>query len=256
MEAMDMALLPLPEDITLQSVHPAETVVVAQIACQHPSAACPQCQQPSERVHGYYTRTVADLPCVGRRVVLQLTVRKFVCGTATCPQQIFTERLVGLVQSYARMTNRLRDAVQALGMTTGGESGERLAPKLGMRVSAPTLLGHIRSIALPPQEPVQLLGVDDWAWRKGWSYGTLLVDLKRHGPLDLLPDRTTATTEAWVRTHPEIDLVSRDRGGDYAAAARAGAPQARQSPTSFTCSRTYAKRSKHCWSTSSPACQR
>lgn len=233
MESTESALLPLPEDITLQSVHPSPTSVVVRLACQRPSAACPQCQQPSERVHGHYTRTVADLPCAGRLVVLQLRVRKFICGTATCPQQIFTERLVALVQSYARMTNRLRDALQALGMTTGGESGERLAPKLGMRVSAPTLLRQMRSIALPPPDPIRLLGIDDWAWKRGQTYGTILVDLERHRPIDLLPDRTSATTEAWLRAHPDVDWLSRDRSGEYAAAARAGAPQAQQVADKF-----------------------
>lgn len=160
MEPTESALLPLPEDITLQAVHPTLTSVVVRIACQRPSAACPQCQQPSTRVHGHYTRIVADLPCAGRRVILHLRVRKFVCGTATCPQQIFTERLVALVQSYARMTNRLRAAVQALGMTTGGESGERLASKLGMCVSAPTLLRQMRQVALPLPPPVRLLGLE------------------------------------------------------------------------------------------------
>jgi transposase len=233
MESVESALLPLPEAITLLSVHPTPTSVIVQIACQRSSAACPHCQQPSARVHGHYTRTVADLPCAGRRIVLQLTVRKFVCRTATCPQQIFTERLAALVQSYARMTNRLRDAFQALGMTTGGESGERLAPKLGMCVSAPTLLRQMRSIALPPPDPVRLLGVDDWAWKRGQTYGTILVDLERHRPIDLLPDRTSSTTEAWLRAHPDVEWVSRDRSGEYAAAARAGAPQASQVADKF-----------------------
>ena len=184
-------------------------------------------------MHGHYARTVADLACAGRRVVLQLRVRKFVCGTPTCPQQIFTERRLEFVQSYARMTNRLRDALIALGMTTGGEGGERLAPKLGMRVSAPTLLRQMRRIVLPLPPPVHLLGVDDWSWKKGQTYGTILVDLERHRPIDLLPDRTSATTEAWLRAHPDIDWVSRDRGGEYSAAARAGAPQARQVADKF-----------------------
>jgi hypothetical protein len=98
------------------------------------------CQQPSERIHGSYVRTVADLPYGGRRVILSLTVRKFVCGTPTCSRKIFTERLPDLVQSYARMTNRLREALQALGFATCGEVSERLAPKLGMQVTGPTLL--------------------------------------------------------------------------------------------------------------------
>src|SRR5262249_14246655 len=122
MELVDTAFLPLPVGIVLESVYWTPTVVEVQIACQHHSATCPRCEQPSERVQGHYTRTVADLPCVGRRVLLRFVVRKFVCPTRDCPQQIFTERRPEFVQSYARMTNRLRDALVALGMTTGGES--------------------------------------------------------------------------------------------------------------------------------------
>src|SRR2546421_12365903 len=102
--------LPLPDGIVIASVHPTASRLVVQVACCHSSATCPLCQQPSERVHGTYVRTVADLPCAGRRVIFALKVRKFVCSTPACPRQIFTERLPELVQSYARMTNRLRDA--------------------------------------------------------------------------------------------------------------------------------------------------
>jgi transposase len=228
MEPMDTALFLLPEGIALEEVSATATSVTVQMACWHLHAACPQCQSVSMRMHGHYTRTVADLPCAGRRVILHLRVRKFVCATPTCPQRIFTERLTTFVQSYARMTNRLREALVALGMVTGGESGERLAPQLGMCVSAPTLLRRMRQAALPPPQPVYQVGVDDWAWRKGQTYGTILVDLQRHCPIDVLPDRTAATTEAWLRGHPEVELVSRDRSYEYAAAARAGAPQARQ----------------------------
>ena len=256
MESVETAFLPLPEDIVLQSIHSTETTVVVQIACRTISAACPRCQQPSERVHGHYTRTVADLPCAGRRVLLRFVVRKFVCPRLSCPQHIFTERRPEFVQSYARMTNRLRETLVALSMTTGGESGERLAPKLGMRVSAPTLLRHLRQVVLPPPPPVHILGLDDWAWKKGQTYGTILVDLGRHRPIDLLPDRASATTEAWLRTHPEVNWVSRDRGGEYAAAARAGAPQARQVADKFHSPRRICgKLSRRNWNVSSRFCR-
>jgi transposase len=235
MEPVDTAFLPLPEGIVLESVHSTPTVVEVQIACRHHSAACPQCEQPAERVHGHYTRTVADLPCAGRRVLLRFVVRKFVCPTRDCPQQIFTERRSELVQSYARMTNRLREVLVALGMTTGGESGERLVPKLGMRVSAPTLLRQMRRVVLPNAESVRLLGVDDWAWKKGQTYGTILVNLERHRPIDLLPDRTSATTEAWLRRHAEIDLVSRDGAASTLPLHALGHLKRAKSPTSFTC---------------------
>ena len=171
---------------------------------------------------------MADLPCAGRRVILALTVRKFVCTTPTCSRQIFTERLSDLVQSYARVSNRLRDALVALGLATSAEVSERLAPSLGISIPAPTLLRRLRAVACLPPKSVRILGVDDWAWKKGQTYGTILVDLEKHCPIELLPDRKEETLTAWLLTHPEIDVISRDRGGEYAAAARKGAPQAQQ----------------------------
>ena len=225
--------LPLPDGIFISSVHTTTTELVVHIASRQVSAACPLCQQPSERVHGHYGRTGAFLPCGGRRVILALTVRKFVCAKACCPQKIFTERLAELVQSYARMTNRLRDALVALGLATSAQVSERLAPSLGMHVSAPTLLRHLREEVCPPPKSVRILGVDDWAWKKGQTYGTILVDLEKRCPIELLPDRKEETLTAWLLTHPEIDVISRDRGGEYAAAARKGAPQAQQIADKF-----------------------
>ncbi len=225
--------LPLPDGIVMVAVRSTATELVVHITRQHPWAACPLCQQTSERVHGNYVRTVADLPCGGRRVILHLSIRKFVCGTPNCPRQIFTERLPELVQSYARMTNRLRDALVALGLATSAEVSERVAPSLGMGVSAPTLLRRLRKVACPPPKSVRILGVDDWAWKRGQTYGTLLVDLELRKPIELLADRKEETLTAWLITHPEIDVISRDRGGEYAAAARKAAPQAQQIADKF-----------------------
>src|SRR5947207_11057634 len=141
--SMASLFLPLPDGICISSAHATATILVVHVACQRSCAACPLCQQTSERVHGNYVRTMADLPCAGRRVILALTVRKFVCSASTCPRQIFTERLPDLVQSYARMTNRLREALVALGLATSAQVSERLAPKLGMMVSAPTRLATV-----------------------------------------------------------------------------------------------------------------
>ena len=225
--------LPLPDGIVITAIHEALTSIEVHIACRKACAACPLCGQLSERVHGHYVRTVADLPCGGRRVILALTVRKFVCGRPTCLQKIFTERLLDLVQSYARRTNRLRDALVALGLATSAEVSERLAPALGMLVSASTLLRRLREVACPPPPSVRILGVDDWSWKKGQTYGTILVDLELRKPIDLLADRKEETLTAWLLTHPEIDVISRDRAGAYAAAAKKGAPQARQIADKF-----------------------
>jgi transposase len=155
---------------------------------------------------------VADVPCGGRLVTLALTIRKFVCHTPDCLRQIFTERLPNLVQSYARMTNRLREVLQTLGFATNGELEERLAPKLGMAVSGPTVLRLMRTHTLTPPKSVRVLGIDDWAWKKGQTYGTILVDLELHKPIELLPDRTAGTAEAWLLTHPEVGHIVTERG--------------------------------------------
>lgn len=225
--------LPLPDGICISSVRPTTTELVVSIASTKTYALCPRCGARSERIHGHYGRTVAGLPCGGRRVILALTVRKFVCTHSSCPQRIFTERLAELVQSYARMTNRLRDALVALGLATSAEVSERVAPSLGMRVSAPTLLRRLREVACPPPASVRILGVDDWSWKKGQTYGTLLVDLELRKSIELLPDRKEEALTARLLLHPEIQVISRDRGGEYTAAARKGAPQAQQIADKF-----------------------
>ena len=156
------SLFLLPETIAIEGVYPTKTHLTVQVACRLQSAACPLCQQSSERIHGSYGRRVADVPCGGRRVTLALTVRKFVCGTPDCPRKIFTDRLPALVQSYARMTNRLSEALQSFGFATCGEVGERFAPKLGMCVSGPTLLRRMRTHCYTPPSSVRILGIDYW----------------------------------------------------------------------------------------------
>jgi len=166
---------PLPDGLVIASLFATDTQLIVQVACRLPTACCPLCQLPSDRIHGNSGRTVADLPCAGRRVILALTVRKCVCRTPTCPRRIFTERFPDLVQSSARITNRLRDALTALGLATSAEVCVRLTPKLGMQITASTLLRVLRTVSCSPPTFVRILGVDDWSWKKGQIYGTLLV---------------------------------------------------------------------------------
>ena len=226
--ALLSSILHLPAGITIIAVHPSATELVVRVACHAPSMPCPECHQPSTRIHGTYQRTVADLPCAGRNVLLMLTVRKFVCSTPTCPHKIFTERLPGLVESYGCMTTRLIALVQALGLVAGGQMGTRQAERTGIATTPSTLLRHLMQLPAPVTRAVRVLGVDDFAWKKRFTYGTIVVDLERRKIIDVLPDRESATVEAWLQEHPEVDIVSRDRGKEFAKAATLGAPQAQQ----------------------------
>src|SRR6266566_8005806 len=217
-----------PAGITIDSIDPSANELVIRIACDFPSMPCPECRQPSARIHSCYQRLVADLPCAGRNVILALTLRKFVCGTPTCPRKIFTERLPGLVESYARMTSRLIALMQAIGLVAGGQLGTRQADRSGIATPPSTLLRHLMQLPPPAQRAVRVLGVDDFAWKKRFTYGTILVDLERRTIIDVLADRGSATVEAWLQEHPEVELVVRDRGKDFTKAATRGAPQAQQ----------------------------
>ena len=174
-----------PAGITIDSIDPSANELVIGVTCVFPSMPCPECQQPSARIHSRYQRMVADLPCAGRNVILVLTLRKFVCGTPTCSREIFTERLPGLVESYARMTSRLITLMQALGLVAGGQLGTRLADRSGIATTPSTLLRHLMQLPAPPTQAVRVLGVDDFAWKKRFTYGTILVDLERRKIIDV-----------------------------------------------------------------------
>jgi transposase len=191
-------------------------------------ARCPLCQRRSKRRHSAYERTLADLPCAGAGVVLHLHVRRFVCRVRWCPRRIFAERLPDLVVPYARRTMRLARHLLRTVLALGGQPGARHLAAEGTVVSGRTLLRLLRALPLPADGPVRILGVDDWSRRKGRDFGTILVNLETHTVIDLLPDRTTATLAAWLRQHPELEVVSRDRAEAYAEAIRQGAPQAVQ----------------------------
>ena len=192
------------------------------------TACCPHCRWPSQRVHSHYQRTLADLPASGETICLHVRLRRFFCNNRLCRRKTFAEPLGDLARRYARRTERLRDAQTSIGQFVGSRPGVRLASWLAMPTSATTLLRMERAAPVPAHETPRVLGVDDWAFRKGHHYGTILYDLEQHWVVDLLPDRTTETLTKWLSEHPGVEIVSRDRAEAYANAIRQGAPDAQQ----------------------------
>jgi len=227
------AFLSLGCGLVVTSVESTATTLTCFVSATAPAPGCPLCHEPSDHLHSHYQRVVADLPCGGRQVTLILLVRKFRCKTKACPRKVFAERFAPLIEPWARQSTRLIEALQAIGLATCGEGGARLAAKLSLPASSTTLLRRIMALPDVTPEPVQELGIDDFSFRRGWRFGTILVDLERHRAIDLLPDRQAETAAAWMRQRPTIRVVSRDRGGDYAAAATQGAPQAVQCADRF-----------------------
>jgi len=192
------------------------------------TASCPVCHQPASSIHSRYQRRVADLPCGGRAVTLIIHARRFFCRTPTCSRRTFRERMPALVASGARRSCGLLAALARIGMALGGKPGARLARQLGMPASNHTLLRLVRAAPLPVAAAPQVVGVDDWAWKKGRRYGTILCDLERHRAVDLLPERSADSVATWLSAFPGVTVIARDRSDLYADGASRGAPQARQ----------------------------
>lgn len=213
--------------VRVERIVDAEQAVIIEAAPVAAAHACPTCGRTSGRVHSRYVRTLRDLPACGRPVRVRLTVRRLVCRAPTCTRRTFVEQVAGATAQHRRATVRLEGVLTACGVALGGEAGARLAGRFGVAVGGDALLRLLRRPQVAAATP-RVLGVDDWAWRRGQRSGSVLVDLEARRPVDLLADRSATALEAWLKQHPGVDIIVRDRSTEYARGAARGAPEALQ----------------------------
>src|SRR5712692_3177985 len=222
-----MTIFPDLPNVQVEGIEVDEEITLT-LHTTSPTASCPSCGTASSRIQSRYTRTLRDLPSVGRPIRLIMHVRRFFCKNRTCVQKIFVERLPDLCRPHAQRTKRLQEALCELGLTIGGQAGADVGSELGISGSRDTILRLVRQSQQPALREPHVIGLDDWAWKRRLRYGTLIGDLEQGWPLDLLADRSVETVSAWLKKHPTIDTISRDGSSEYASAIKKGAPQARE----------------------------
>ncbi len=213
--------------LKLQEIEYSDSIIRIYASVKSRRSRCPSCGKYSKRVHDYYYRTITDLPVFQNRTVILLKTRKFKCGNNRCHRKVFSEHTPDIVR-YSRRTRRATRILETFAIELTGRLGSILSKQMHLTVSSSTITRIAHSQQLPDINQPRVLGVDDWAYRKGVSYGTILIDMETSRPIELLPSRGGKALKNWLLNYNDVQIVTRDRASSYASAIIEACPNAIQ----------------------------